>query len=451
MAILGLHVGVSFAEFSLLDSASYKVIASQRIYMPRLPLKSGLQKFVHNYISLNPTQHKIEKIFFVSNLLEKMAPFRLGGSTAHLITEGWENQGWLSQTNSQATPPIRLPSVQSQDLVFGIKERLSSQGEILQPIDEAFIASIASKMKLMDVKRVCLHFLHSQKNPVHLNKAKNILIENGFEVHSAEYDSDFSLEKNRRLSLSAALNGTWEDYRADLMAAVENAESTPEIFVLSRKGFQPLNESTDAVESMASLDHLWSFLPYENIVYLGFETFQQIFTKKNNQFWQSPWGRLYRPQCEKRVLGVQPTKSLQMNLWNELDFSAVTEGFEPGPLALGRGQKLTVFDLYFDQLQEFEELKDWLSPTAGSKIRSGLTALSKNSKNHIGEVALQTQLRDQFVQRLLFEIDSSQGPLHFFGFWNQLIGANLKGEKHKSSIAEIVARVGLGVELEVKL
>lgn len=447
MAILGLHVGVSFAEFSLLDGASHKVLASQRIYMPRLPLKLGLQKFIQAQNSQPGTDYKIEKIFFVSNLLEKMAPFRLGGSTAHLITEGWENQGWLSQSICQAMQPVRLPSVQSQDLVFGIKERLSSDGTILQPIDPQFISSIAAKMKLMDVKRVCIHFLHSQKNPVHLNLAKEILAEHGFEVHFADYDSDFSLEKNRRLSLSAALNGTWEDYRQDLLAAVQIENQTPpEIFVLSHKGFQPLENSKDAVEALASLDHLWNFVPHENIVYLGFETFQQIFPKKTQPFWQSPWGRLYRPQCEKRVFSTQPTQSLQLNIWNELDFSLNPEGYEPGPIALGRGQKLTAFDLYFEELMAFPELKDWLAPSADTKIRSGLSALSKSSKNHIGEIALHTKLRDQFTQRLLFEIDPTEGPLHFFGFWNEIMGSHFKGEKHKRSVAEMAARIGLELE-----
>lgn len=445
MAILGLHVGVSFAEFSLLDSASYKVLASQRIYMPRLPLKTGLQKFIQTQIEQKQSALKIEKIFFVSNLLEKMAPFRLGGSTAHLITEGWENQGWLSQSTCQTMQPVRLPSVQSQDLVFGIKERLSAEGTVLQALDETFISSIAAKMKLMDVKRVCIHFLHSQKNPVHLNAAKNILVEHGFEVHSADYDSDFSLEKNRRLSLSAALNGTWEDYSQELLTAFQTEDYTPEIFVLSRKGFKPLAESKDAVEALASLDHLWSFLPYENIVYLGFETFQQIFPKKSEQFWQSPWGRLYRPQCEKKVFTTQPTQSLQLNLWNEFDFSFTSEGYEPGPVALGRGQKLTIFDLYFDELIARNDLKDWLATSAQSKIRSGLSALSKNSKNHIGEAALQNLLREKFVQRLQFEIDPTQGPVHFFGFWNELMGTNFKGEKHSRSIAELTARIGMGV------
>ena len=444
MAILGLHVGVSFAEFSLLDSKSHTILASQRIYMPRLPLKTGLQKFVQKN-----SEHNIEKIFFVSNLLEKMAPFRLGGSTAHLITEGWENQGWLSQTISPALQPVRLPSVQSQDLVFGIKERTSASGEILQAMDTDFISTIAAKMKLMDVKRVCIHFLHSQKNPAHLTSARQILQEAGFEVHSAEYDSDFSLEKNRRLSLSAALNGTWEDYRTEILAAVtvENGPPPPEIFILSSKGFKPMNESTDAVEALASLDHLWSFIPFENIVYLGFETFQQVFPKKVQKFWQSPWGRLYRPQVEKRVFGTQPTQSLQLNLWNELDFSSTAEGYEPGPVALGRGQKLTIFDLYFDELIQREELKDWLSPTAATKIKSNLTALSKNSKNHIGEAALQNQLREQFVQRLLFEIDGTQGPVHFFGFWTEMMGSSFKGIKHQRSVAELAARIGVGASI----
>lgn len=66
MSILGLHVGVSFAEFSLLDDHDFKRIAFHRVYLPRSPLKTALQKFLQKY-----SETPVSKIFFASNHIEK--------------------------------------------------------------------------------------------------------------------------------------------------------------------------------------------------------------------------------------------------------------------------------------------------------------------------------------------------------------------------------------------
>ena len=56
-------------------------------------------------------------------------------------------------------------------------------------------------------------------------------------------------------------------------------------------------------------------------------------------------------------------------------------------------------------------------------------------------------MRDQFVQRLSFEIDSTVGPLHFYGFWTELMASYFKGVKHPKSTAEMAARLGLGLDI----
>lgn len=434
MSILGLHVGVSFAEFSLLDDHDFKRIAFHRVYLPRSPLKTALQKFLQKY-----SETPVSKIFFASNHIEKLAPFRLGGSTAHLVTEGWENLSWLSQTAKSLMNTQRLPAVQSQDLVFGVKERVSAQGEILEPLNLEYISQVITKLKLMEVRRVCIHFLHSQKNPQHLQQSKELLQAQGFKVYTAHFDSDRDIEKSRRLSLSSGLGGTWDDFSTDL-------KQGPAVYVLNQNGFVEIDQAEDPLENLASLDHLWAFFKKKNILYLGLETFLQIFPQDVRTFWDSPWGPVYRPHGHKKTLLTQPTSLLQINFWNELDFHLSAEGFEPGPIALGRGQKLTAFDLYFEDLVKDPELSDWLSVTASSKIISNLTALAKTSKENLGSSAMMAHLKDHFLKRLQMELTSPQDALGL-GFWTKLLAPSLRLPVAPYTLSEAIARAGVGAPL----
>lgn len=439
MSIMGLHLGVSFAEISLLKADTLEPIAHQRIYLPRLPLKSALQKFILKHSSTN-----IKKIFIASNHVEKLAPFRLGGSTAHLVTEGFENTGWLSQVCENTCPPTRWPSVQSQELIFGIKERVSASGEILEPLDLEFISQIVSKLKLMEVKRVCIHFLHSQKNPAHLQQAGEIIRSQGFEVYDTRYDSDLDIEKSRRLSLTSAVAGTWEDIKLELQQAFPSTEETPAIFVLNSHGYKELSQATDSLENLSGLDYLWGYFQNNNIIHLGLENFSRILPKQKTNTWESPWGKVYRPHSKKNFLEAQPTSPLKVNFWDEIDFDLSTEGFEPGPMSLGRGQKLTAFDLFFDELIQKPELTDWMSPGASTKISSNLTALTKHSKGGNSPSAISENLKSQFKNRILHEALAEPEPL-FVGFWTQVFN-DLPGTS-KLKVSEAIARVGMGASL----
>ncbi len=434
MSFLGLHLGVSFAELSLIDSHTYEPKAYQRIYLPRLSLKNALQKFLQKN-----SEHSVEKIFMASNHVEKLAPFRLGGSTAHLITSGWENTGWLSQSTQNSIKNLlnRPPAVQSQDLIFSVKERISTSGQIVSDLDTEYISQVAAKMKLMEVKRVCVHFLNSQKNPAHLNQACEILRSQGFEVFDMKFDTDLDLEKSRRLSLSAAVASTWDDIKQELSACEIPA------FILTSQGFRPLSEAVDPLENLAGLDNIWDHFKTQNIVYLGLESFFQVSPQKKKNIWQSPWGAVFRPHPHKQILQTQPGSPVQLNFWNELDFEKSCESFEPGPMAFGRGQKLMAFDLFFDEMSKQPELSDWLAPTASSKITSNLTALSKNSKDHRGPQDVANYLKEQFKNRVLLE--TGEGEPVFMGFWTKIF-APLQNCSSRP-LSESIARVGAGQPL----
>jgi N-methylhydantoinase A len=446
MAILGLHLGVSFAELSLLSDknesqANQRLVptAHQRVYLPRLPLKSALQKLSQKF-----PEEKITKIFVASNHIDKLAPFRLGGSTAHLVTSGWENIGWLSQISESVGSLTRPPAVQAQDLIFGVKERVSADGKVLEALDTNFISSIVAKLKLMDVKRVCIHFLHSQKNPTHTQQAAEILKAEGFEILTDKYDSDLDVEKSRRLSLTAAVASTWDDIKQEFLQAWPEAEQMPQTLLLTSQGFKDIQTATDPLENLSGLDHLWAHFKNGNVVHLGLENFYQVFPGRKKTIWNSPWGAVFKPHDQKNIFETQPTSPLQLNFWNELDFEKGSEGFEPGPMSFGRGQKLTAFDLFFEEMLEQLELRDWIAVAAGGKISSNLSALSKNSKDNRGGPAVGQFLKEQFKKRILFETENKEEAL-FVGFWSQLLGPFRKTSPRP--LSESIARHGLEMPL----
>ncbi|WP_374001431.1 hydantoinase/oxoprolinase N-terminal domain-containing protein [Bdellovibrio bacteriovorus] len=98
---------------------------------------------------------------------KKLLDHRLSGSVAHVSTEGVEH--WL---NICGSPEHTLTN---KDLQFSVRERILADGQIELPLQTEEIEAIAAKVQLMDCKKVCLNFLHSATNPVHLELAKKNL------------------------------------------------------------------------------------------------------------------------------------------------------------------------------------------------------------------------------------------------------------------------------------
>ena len=97
---------------------------------------------------------------------------------AVITTEGFKD---ILEIGRQKRPELYNPFFErprpliERHLRFGIKERINFKGEVLKPIDEQEIKSVAQKIKQEKVETIAIVFLHAYINPEHEKKAKGIL------------------------------------------------------------------------------------------------------------------------------------------------------------------------------------------------------------------------------------------------------------------------------------
>lgn len=418
MHFLGISVDESFVEIGLLSKN--KLVDSQRSFLPRENLRSALRKFLEKHRST-----PIDRAYVSLRFLEKILDYRLGGSVAQLVTEGFEN--WLQIRSSKP----EAQSLSNPDLIFAVPERVSATGEIIKAIDEENLAQIEAKLKLMEVKRVCIHFLHAAAQPQNQSAARDFFVARGFDVFvpPASENPD-EISRWRANTLNASMSGTFLEIQDEVAAACEGQVGPENIFYLSseKKTFQKENH-----RRLGSLFSTRSAIVHTqgsdaDLLYLGVEKFSWL-RKSETPLWQSAWGEveLSHPLCVD--LEIQPTSAIALNEFSELDFSEKIEGFEPGPIFMGRGQRPTFLDLYSEDenLKSLEGICDRIPATAGAKIKNTLTALAKTAtaRGGVEASALASKLRDLALDRISMEVNLCSEKIKIVGPLAPLLGPAL--------------------------
>ena len=62
-----------------------------------------------------------------------------------------------------------------RELRLEVTERMDAKGRVLTPLDEAEVASAATRLKALGAEAVVIHFLHSYANPVHEQQAATLV------------------------------------------------------------------------------------------------------------------------------------------------------------------------------------------------------------------------------------------------------------------------------------
>lgn len=370
---LGLFVGTAFAEATLFDQSQKTHQA--HCFLPRQNIKSFLQKFLNEKSSL-------KKVYITSRFLKKILNYRLGGGVAQLVTSGFEN--WLEISHNPTSRDLSgfqaAPSISSQELIFSINERVSANGQVLQPLSIETLEPIASKLKIMEIKRVCVHFLNARTNPVHQNQATQFLKEQGFEVYVPK-DLSFQgeLAAWRENTLNAGISGTQEDLIKDILEVLGPYVTAEKIFLKNENEFIPLSQTHRAIESLFGFENtLAQNCKNKSLLFMGLEKFIFFPSHGTQQFWKSSWGYTSLSHPNFKELSLQPTRMLEINYWNELGFGKEL-GYEPGPMHFGRGQVPLLLDLILtrDEPLKNSYLKDQMHAQGASRFHSTLLTLSK--------------------------------------------------------------------------
>jgi N-methylhydantoinase A len=367
-----LQVGLSFADIGLFDGDSLK--AHQRFYLPKELLGNSLKKFWSEH-------GEPQKLTVSSRFLEKILDAKLGGTVAQIVTSGFETWPILRQPvlpNRFVIKPYRQEPLASQDLIFGISERVGPDGQVLKPVELSELEFINSKLKLMSVKRVCVNLLFSHLNPTHQEQVAKYFEEQGFEVFACQRSDDSRDEMPawRKNVINACLSGAFTEHLEEIQKSFSDP-GTPLVF-LNHEGRE---FSTDKNHIAGSL-FAWAHALSENlktkadqILYVGLENWFLVHNHERCPHWDSPWGAIESTIPKVQKLEMQPTSKINSGFWGGIHFSENELGYEPGPMSFGRALKPTVFDLLNEKFQTGVQQ---VQPQATHKFRDQLNALIKN-------------------------------------------------------------------------
>ena len=411
MAIqLSVSLGSSFAEFALLESERpRRSLAFQRCYLPSEPLTTNLRQF----LSANQ-QYRPIKALISSRRLEKILDTRLGGSVAQVVTKGFENWPLLRQPVSNPhfdIFPSRGEPLASQDLIFGVNERIGAEGQIIQAISIDQLQEIASQLKLLDVERVCVNFLFANKNPSHWQQACEFFRQKEFRVFSSPIIGNDEMLTWRKNLLNASLFGTFQESKESVELGCEGVIPKDQIYFLtgselvSEKNWQNLSGTLFGLTRA-----LADFYKNQNqpILYLGFEKWLWLDPQKQDIAWDSPWGLLAEERPYSVPMRIQPTQAVVLNELGDIVISDTELGYEPGPMVLGRAHKPAVMDLL---VQQTKLEQPWVSKVGSQKFLETIKAMIRNSRllsdssvdqlnaalfeRVIGQLSLQSQVLSQ--------------------------------------------------------
>ncbi len=394
--LLGVSVGESFAEYSLMSDS--KPVAQKRVYLSRENLKQSLSQFMTEHADKKP-QHA----FISLRLPKKLLDYNLSGAVAHITTEGFEH--WLDvcgDANHKLT---------SKDLLFSVRERILADGKVEIALQEEELEAIAAKLQLIECKKVCLHFLHSSRNPIHQDQARLFLQKKGLDVFTPEKtDTPNEVARWNKNALNATIAGVHADRKEEILKALEGSLDAGHIYFLDSVGKILSDENSAQVDSLFSAATALGLnvgAPAKaSVLYLGLENFLLISSSTWSSSWNSAWGPLAVNHLQTKMLGIQPTLGIHLNEFGRFDFTTHQEGWEPGPMFLGRGQKLSLLDLWSEnsKLTKLQGLEDRFSAQGIQRAKNSLFAISKisrtrdNDLNHITK-----EMQSLSMQRLAME------------------------------------------------
>lgn len=451
MQVIGMHVGSSFAEVCVMrENEKGQLVLHEgpfHLYLPRQPLKSHLPRLLDGA--------RADAAFSTCQFLERLFDFRLGGSTAQVVTSGCEAWPFLGTYAAQRgwIHPTKTQPIAARELSFPIAERIDANGQVLEALQEDALSLIAIKMKELGVKRVCVHFMNAPKNPLHQNQAVDYLKREGFEVFVPSLRSDLpEIHRWRRSTLEASFSGTFDEIRSEIEKGLEGQLPSSQIFFRDRHLFATGPE-TSRVGTLFGLDHVLaeSFPQFSSILDLGLESWRLI-TRKQQTSWASPWGPIDAEGVTRLDLRCQPTSLLERSPHGDVAIHPKKEGFEPGPLCFGRGQKLLAFDLFASELQNHPMVKSQISEQGLAKAQSYLQTLCRMGQ--VRDPAILTQqLKADVLESIAWDIQlhAQEGPLMIHGFFAPLLFDALKERLpgwplslHLESSASLVAKIGRG-------
>lgn len=369
--IVGLHLGNSFCQ-AVIREGSLPVsppLSENTFFLGSVQGFEQMKQWLLKELNGRPAQ-----ICIVCQNFEQMFSMRLGGKVAQIVNRGLEEWLVLRQPYPRGKnfliPDPPPEPMGNQDYVFGIDGRIDQRGIEIEPLNPDQLISILSKIKKENIERVAINLLFGHLNKTHALQIKDMCTQMGLQVFSSTEENppgiDDEAPRWRRNLLSACLWGTQNEWQKRFLDLAEKTVSS--LHYAWQTDF-PSDACTSAATSMGRHFH-----HSEWILNLGLEKWSLVCAKAKTETWESPWGTVMGTGYLDVPTELQPCSKILFD--SDFETFALNIGFDPGPIAMGRGIEVTWYDIlrcYLNQplLGKFEHIM------AYQKIQERLVIFAK--------------------------------------------------------------------------
>src|SRR6266851_1522984 len=105
---------------------------------------------------------------------------RKGAKTALVVTEGFRDSieiAFEHRFEQYDIFMLKPPPLVARDLRFGIPERLDGRGNVLIPLDEGAVRTLAPKLKAAGIESIAIGYMHAYLDGKHERRTRDILAE----------------------------------------------------------------------------------------------------------------------------------------------------------------------------------------------------------------------------------------------------------------------------------
>ena len=181
MAIrLGIDVGGTFTDFLLFDEGKETFHLYKTPSTPEdqsVGILDGIRSLLdQTKLSADDIQSMLHGTTVATNIVLEAK----GAQVGLLVTENFEQV--LHLARSQTPGPLagwitmdKPEPLADLELTRGVPERISAQGEILQPLDESRAREMADELVRKGADSITISLLHAYSNPVHEHKLRDII------------------------------------------------------------------------------------------------------------------------------------------------------------------------------------------------------------------------------------------------------------------------------------
>lgn len=173
MHIVGIDVGGTFTDFVLLDEDNGTVTTAK---VPSTPADQSVG-LLHGLEALGVSLSDLQVIVHGTTVATNAVLERRGAVCGLLTTEGFRDVLELRRRDRPDTYGLKgtFEPLIPRDKRLEVTERTDYQGTILQPVDEAEVATRAQELLAHGVEAVVVSFLHAYANPTNEQRARQIL------------------------------------------------------------------------------------------------------------------------------------------------------------------------------------------------------------------------------------------------------------------------------------